>query len=266
MSSESALLESEWRQGTVLPHKLVPEGALPASATIDTKLVVISHDCDLVNASYEAEPYVEFFVARLMPDTARDGRLFNGKNPRRYQFFAEDSGARRLYEVDVHEKYRIPRRTLEGGTRDQTITINSADVRNLGKWAMRRYHRPSLPTAFLNRVSNAAKSKMSKKLEREGEDVLGVYLGFNSVDELRDGEPYRIIVRVVVSAEASEDEVRERRALSVVAEVQKLLAQCPDISVEDADVVSEMDFSMYDLRTMVKWDFDYLSPEETVRE
>ena len=105
MSSESALLESEWRQGTVLPHKLVPEGILPASATIDTKLVVISHDCDLVHASYEAEPYVEFFVARLKPDTARDGRLFNGKNPRRYQFFADDSGARRLYEVDVHEKH-----------------------------------------------------------------------------------------------------------------------------------------------------------------
>ena len=248
----------------MLPHKLVPEGVLPASATIDTKLVVISHDCDLVNESYEAEPYVEFFVAHRKPDTARDGRLFNGKNPRKCQFFAKENGERRLYEVDVHEKHRIPRKTLEGGARDQTITISPADVRNLAKWAMRRYHRPSLPTAFLSRVSNLAKNKMGKKLEREGEDVLGVYLGFNSVDELRDGEPYRIIIRAIVSAEASEDEVRERRAIGVVAEVQKLLAQCPDISVEDADAVSETEFSMYDMRTMVKWDFDYLSPDEAV--
>ena len=48
----------------MLPHKLVPGGVLPESATIDTKLVVISHDCDLVNSSFEAEPFLEVFLAR----------------------------------------------------------------------------------------------------------------------------------------------------------------------------------------------------------
>jgi hypothetical protein len=131
---------------------------------------------------------------------------------------------------------------------------------------MRRYHRPSLPTAFLNRISNAAKSKMSKKLEKEGEDIIGLYLLLNSAGELQDGDPYRIIIRVVVSAESREDIARKDRAISVVAELQKLLGQCADIVVEDADMVSEIDFSMQDLRTMVKWDFDFLSPEEAAGE
>ena len=56
------------------------------------------------------------------------------------------------------------------------------------------------------------------------------------------------------------------RATGIVAELQKLLAQCPDINVEDADVVSEMDFTMYEIRNMVKWDFDFLSPEESATE
>jgi hypothetical protein len=72
----------------VLPHKLVPEGTLPSSATTDSKLVVISHDCDLVNASFETEPFFEILIARPKATNERNSLLFNGKNPRRLQFLA----------------------------------------------------------------------------------------------------------------------------------------------------------------------------------
>ena len=158
------------------------------SATSDTKLLVISHDCDLVNSSYAAEPFLEIFVARPTPPDARDGSIFKGKSPRRRQFDVEENGGIRLYEIDVHEKYRIDRRVLETGTKDATIRISESDVLRIAKWAARRYHRPSVPTTFVDRIA-PIKAKLSKKLKKEGEDV-NVYAGFNTLEELSLSRKY----------------------------------------------------------------------------
>ena len=125
----STLLESEWSQGTVVPHDLLPFGTLPTSVPTDAKLIVLSHDCDLVNLSYEAEPFVELFVARPRAAENRDDLLFNGKNPRKLQFFAQANGETRLYEIDVHEKYRVDRRILEKVQPDPSITIHESGSR-----------------------------------------------------------------------------------------------------------------------------------------
>jgi hypothetical protein len=262
LSTVSALLESEWRQGTVLPHRLLPEGTLPSSATIDTKLVVISHDCDLVNPKYEAEPFVEFFVARLKPSSDRNGVLFNGKNPRKLQFLVQENGEERLYEIDAREKYRADRRILEKGTRDKTIRISQENVRGIAKWAGRRYSRPSLPTAFQDRIPPSVEKKLRKKLERDGEEITGVYVGFNTLEELEVDKPYRIVLYVAVPPEVCEEDAKERGALGVVGEIRKLLSQCEGIEVEDADLRSESEITLRDLKRLIRWDFDYLSPEE----
>jgi hypothetical protein len=262
LPTESILLKSEWRQGAVLPHKLVPEGVLPQSATSEAKLIVISHDCDIVHPSYEAEPFVEFFLARPKDEIARDGRLFHGKNPRRFQFHAQENGKLRLHEIEVHEKYRMERKILESGSRDATINLSPEDVRGLAKWAARRHNRPSLPTAFLDRIPNAARSKLARKLEKGGEDILRILVGFNTLGELDSEKPYKIILRLVVQEEAIEDESRERRAISCVSEIRTLLSQCDGIQIEDADIAAESEISIYDLRHMIPWDFDYMSPNE----
>lgn len=256
----ASILESEWRQGTVLPHALLPDGALPPSVTTDTKLVVISHDCDLVNSCYSAEPCLEVFVARPKLPGERDGGIFKGKNPRRLQFDVEENGETRLYQIDVHEKYRIDRRVLEAGTRDVTITISENNVLLIAKWAARRYHRPSFPTAFVDRIA-PIRAKLSKKLKKDGDDVI-LYAGFNTLNELPVEEAYRIIVCVLIPVEASEDDVREQRANSVVSEIAKLLGRCEGIELEDAKLVSESEITLDELHYLRRWDFDYLSPEE----
>jgi hypothetical protein len=257
----SSLLKSEWRQGTVLPHTLLPHGTLPASVTADTKLVIISHDCDLVNDSYVAEPFVELLVARPMPNEARNGVMSKGKNPRRLQFNAEENGEHRLYEIDVHEKHRVERRILETGTRDKTLKIAEADVLVIAKWAGRRYFRPSLPTEFVDRIA-PIKDKLSKKLKKEGDNITCVFAGLDAIEELPPEKSYRLVLRVVVPVEVCEDDAKEQRALSVVSEMRKLLAQCPGIEVEDAVLETEAEITLADVMKMIRWDFDYLSPDD----
>jgi hypothetical protein len=245
----------------VVPHDLLPDGTLPTSVATDAKLIVLSHDCDLVNKSYEAEPFIEFFVARPRATEDRDGLLFNGKNPRKLQFLAQENGQSRLYEIDVHEKYRADRRILEKGRPDASITIHERDVVTIAKWASRRYNRPSMPTAFMNRIGNPVKTKLMRKLKRDGEDVVCVLLAFNTIEELPVDKPYRLILWVVVDPEVCEDDAREQRAIGVVSDLRKLLAQCLGIEVEDADVKKTSDITLLDLKHLIRWDVDYLSPD-----
>jgi hypothetical protein len=79
-------------------------------------------------------------------------------------------------------------------------------------------------------VSRALQSKLRKKLENDGEDASGVYARPDTTEELDDSKVYRIILRVVVSPEAGEDVDREKRALGIVSQIRKLLAQCSGIN------------------------------------
>ncbi|MGA9564601.1 MAG: hypothetical protein WBS19_03670 [Candidatus Korobacteraceae bacterium] len=235
---------------------------MPSSIGADTKLLIISHDCDLVSASYELEPFFEFLAMRPQTAEARDGRLFNKKNPRRLQFEAEHLGKLRLYEVNVHERYRVDRKVLESGSPDITIKIKESDVRMIAKWMGRRYDRPSLPTAFINRLTTNVKNKLPKKMQKDGEDVLDVLVGSENWGELAPGTPYKIVFYVLMGPEACENEQREKRGLSVVSDMRALLAQCDGIEVEDANLANTAELTLNDYQHLRRWDFDFLTPEQ----
>ncbi len=245
----------------MVPHDLLPDGILPASVTAGGKLVVLSHDCDLVNESYEVEPYVELLVAVPKEAKDRNSVLFNGRNPRKLQFLAQENGDDRLYEIDIHLKCRVERRLLEKGNKDASITIRESDVVAIAKWAARRYSRPSVPTAFRDRIGNTIQNKILKKMKRDGEDIGSILLAFNTVEELADDKPYRVILWVVVDPEVCENDAQEQRAIGVVSELQKLLAQCKGIEI-DADLRKTSDITLKDMESLVRWDFDYLSPDD----
>jgi hypothetical protein len=246
----------------VVPPGLLPDGVLPASVAASGKLIVLSHDCDLVSESYEAEPYVELLVAVPKEAKDRNGVLFNGRNPRKLQFLALENGGERLYEIDIHEKYRVERQILEKGSKDASIIIPKSDVATIANWASRRYRRPSVPTAFRERISNTILSKILKKMKRDGEDISVVLLAFNTVEELADDKPYRVILWVAVDPEVCENDAQEQRAIGVVSELQKLLAQCKGIEVEDADLKKTSEITLKDMENLIRWgEFDYLSPD-----
>ena len=235
---------------------------MPSSVGTDTKLLIISHDCDMVNPSYELEPFLEFLVMRPQAAETRDGRLSNSKNPRRFQFEAEDLGKSRLYEINIHEKYRVGRQILEGGSPDTTIKIRGIDVRMIARWVGRRYERPSFPTAFVNRLTNPIKNKLLKKMQKDGEDVVYVLVGSDNWEELAPDTPYKIVLYVVMGPEACENAQRERRGLGIVSEMRALLAQCDGIEVEDANLANTAEMSLNDYVHLRRWDFDFLTSED----
>lgn len=252
--------DSEWRQGAVIPRDLVPDGTLPKEIGQGAKLIIISHDCDIVQPSYEAEPFVEFLAARPLPPDQKDGTLFRGRNSRKIQFWIEGGGFRQLYEISAHDRFRMPRAPLESQQPDQSIKLDARSIDTLAAWFAKRYNRSSFPTTFNSRIPDKIWKKIKKELKRNGDDVL-IFMGLNSMDELPPDDPYQVFLRVVVPRDALENDLRQQKALSVVTALGKCLSQCDGIEVIDSKLESEAEFSLEDyLYNTIEWDtFDYLS-------
>lgn len=232
---------------------------IPSDLDPQAKLILLSHSCDIVQSSYDAEPYVEFFVAR--PASELDGTKTNGKNPRFLQLHFVVSGGENLYEINVHEKYRDQRSILERGTPDSSCRISRGDIQIMGRWAGKRYHRPAFPTAFDKRAA-LSKKKFKRAFEQYGARVTGTFIFFESDLELADSEPYRIIVRVVAPRAVLEDESEERTLSKLVEKLWEAFGGCSGIEVKELKLDSEAEFSLEDWKTGKFWDWEYLSISE----
>jgi len=82
------------------------------------RLITCSHDCDITNQSLEAEPYVEILILKPIPSSSRDGSLFWGKNPRRFQFDLSGPTLAGTLEIDIHDRFRTDRSLLVGALPD----------------------------------------------------------------------------------------------------------------------------------------------------
>jgi hypothetical protein len=260
LSATSTLHNSLWRQGAILPRELLTPGVILSDLDPHAKLILLSHDCDIVQSSYDLEPYVEFFVAR--PASKLDGTKTKGKNPRCLQLHLVVNGEEKLYEISVHEKYRDKRTILEQGTPEASCRLSQRDIQTMGRWAGKRYHRPALPTAFNNRLSDSAKRKFRKAIEQCGAEVSGIFIFFESERELPDNEPYRIIVRIVAPRAIVQDDREEQTLLRLVAKLQEAFAICPGIEIEELKLDSEAEFSLEDFKSSKVWDYEYLSISE----
>jgi hypothetical protein len=255
-----------WRQGSVIPHH--QERGVSASSLegltlnrpleADDLLILISQDCDIVCPSYDNEPYVELLVARAVPQDKRDGTLFHGKNPRRLQFQMEAAEGHLLYEVNIHEKSRLDRKSLVGVEAAAGPRPDASVVDVLTKWTAKRYTRAAFPTNF-NERCRPVMGRIGRKLKARGDLLTGIFLRLDTLEELPAGEDYRVILRVTARSEDLEDIDNNDAAIALITDIEIALNECEGIDVVDAALVPEDDFTLADLREVRRWDYDYLS-------
>ena len=237
----------------------MPPEDLPDGFPADAKLIAISHDCDIINPSLESEPYLEILVAR--PIDTLNGSLTQGKNPRKIHLSLEEGGTKRHYELNIHEKFRTNRECLLGGLPDPALKLDRLQIQQIARWVGKHYSRPSFPTAFDARIPDAIRKKIKRLLARDGADIKGIFVGLTD-DELEPEQPYEVVLRLVISVEAGEEDERERLALSVLTALQDLMNQCEGIDVFDAELKTLNEFSLADFWNTKVWDFEYLSGEQ----
>lgn len=253
---------SDWRQGSVLPKHLCnsAKGSFKLFPPLEPEalVIIISQDCDILHHSYEGEPYVETLIARPLPGNQRNGNHFHGKNPRQLQFALQTDTSTQLYSVNIHEKSRIDRKLLLEGLPEPSIQLDSVIIELLVRWTAKRYTRAAFPNEFNERCRPAA-NRIRDRLQSKGELITAIFLELNSYEELELTQTYEVTIYATARRETCENEREEEIAIALVAMLEKQLNSCDGVEVKEADLRSEEDISLSDLRHLRRWDYDSLS-------
>lgn len=256
------IAEMGWRQGCILSVDMVKQLQedekirLLKDISDSDLLIVVSHDCDIANSSFDAEPYVEIVLARNITVDKKNGSLFWGRNPRRFQFLTQSEEL--LYEISIHDRFFINRNLLlcnKPGT--QQILLKDV-VRQISLWISKRYFRAAFPDNFNNRINKKAQEAIRNRLKKDSEEITAIYISVSD-DELESDEVYQIIIRATMQLEAYKNTDLHRKSQETIDIISAKLSQCEGIDVIESYVVSEAEVTVDDLRLLKRWDYDYLS-------
>jgi hypothetical protein len=254
-----------WRQGSIVPPELagqISEAAkLPAMDPAQDLVIVVSHDCDVTHNSLSDEPHVELLLAKLRPETTVDGSLRHGRNPRRLQFRVRVGGEVRLAEARGHERILVDRQELLGHRPDPRRVLDGGAPGEIANWLAKRYIRAAFPDAFEQRI-RPSKKAVRKALKSDGEDIQAIWIAADSWDELPEGSSYHILIVATMADTDFGDEAKRKKAWVALGKVEAKLHDCDGVVIEDATLKNETEVTLDDVRSMRRFDFDYLSSDE----
>src|SRR4051812_2801781 len=104
---------SPWRQGHILrAETVIALGIQTDGAPDKTAVVVISHDCDIAQAS-TTEPHVEVIVGHVI-DGAPEGNYTHSKNARRLHLSCSAGETACVIELEATRRLLLEKESLDG--------------------------------------------------------------------------------------------------------------------------------------------------------
>ena len=194
-----AVAKLGWRQGAILGSRLAELAREHAPETLPwgdgDRLIVTSHDCDVVNFSLDKEPVIEVLHATALQAKKVEKPQSSGRNPRTIQLAVGDSEDPVVLSCSVHERWFVPRDLLLQEAPAQHLP--DKERRLIAEWMAKRYIRAAFPTAFDLRWRSKLKD-WQKLLKAQSDWIQGVYLRLSTLDELPEETPYNCHLLVAV--------------------------------------------------------------------
>ena len=243
-----------WCQGRVFSK--ADNAAIAGEIPDNSRLILVSHDCDIVHAGND-EPYVEICVARRLED-GPNGLYRWARHPRRLDIEVQIDGAGVGYCIESSRRMSIDRARLESIAPDETATIHTRELTQLTVWLGKRYTRIALPDAF-NERRRETQDRVKRVLKRNGQYISGLMIAMHPKDELEAGQNYEIHLVALMLRGDFDIANRREQITDAVAEIAHYLQQCDGIEVVASEVRSEVQFTLHDARYFVELGFDDLS-------
>ncbi|MBO3463574.1 hypothetical protein G7B40_001580 [Aetokthonos hydrillicola Thurmond2011] len=247
-----------WRQGSVLAQKNFQVVGLTDAPDADLA-IAISHDCDIANDDLNVEPVVEFIFARILQQP--NGNYTHGKNPRTLHLEYTHGENLVVLELLASKRLTLHKNKLEAVQPDESYRLT--DSRQiLQSWLAARYRRHALPNSLVDRLREVF-AYIEKKGKKNSSGILSFNLSYDPEDELLAEEPYELWLYVVYITD--KDEYRtmsEAIAQSLKTEFPNLLEKtkdCGNVILRKCEAVSEMEFTVRDMRDTVVYHFEHLS-------
>ncbi|MBD2298819.1 hypothetical protein H6G80_26545 [Nostoc sp. FACHB-87] len=250
---------TSWRQGSVLAQKDFQ--AVGLSDVPDADLAIaISHDCDIANDNLDVEPTVEFIFARILEEC--DGNYTHGKNPRTLHLEYTHGETPVFLKLLAPERFILDKNTLEAVQPDESYGLTPRSRQILQNWLAARYRRHALPNSLVDRLREFLKH-IDKKGKQNSSGILFFRLSYDPEHELPSEEPYELRLYVVYVTDKEEySTIAQEIVQNLKTEFPKLLEKtknCGTVILCSCEAVSEMEFTVRDMRDTVEYHLEHLS-------
>ncbi|MGS3373146.1 hypothetical protein [Klebsiella pneumoniae] len=263
-----------WLQGHVLTD--ADSAALGLRDADDhlTKVVVISHDCDIQSGS---ENSIEVIVGKLVK---KNSQFANAKHPRIIHLKYEQKAGSELDAIELRHSNRLTFKKLEFHVQspDHEYPIDMDEKRGLKQWLAAKYGRPAFPDEFEKRIRVYDDKKKKIRFENELAEIIRVHstyllsiyfdLGENRFNDLPENEPYELSIYAVFDSEKGWTDA-EKEATTLCGKLRERFEfyyGTPDraelIALEICAAISDSMFSLAQLRKMDHWRVEFISLED----
>jgi hypothetical protein len=224
-------------------------------------LVVISHDCDIVEADLEFEPSIEVIVGELVDEA--DPNRTHAKSPNMLHLEILFEGQPRFLELRAPRKHSIPKADLVSIEPDDRFALDDKARRILQSWLAARYQRSAFPDA-LNGHLSAIRNTLHDLGKRSPDAIVGFYMYHEPDEELGDPkEPYELWITVVFDhTMPGAEQIAGDAAKKIAARLHKKFETATGwrfIDLRSCKCRSDIDFSLYDAQTMRLYRLDHIS-------
>ena len=222
--------------------------------------VVVTHNCDLVKSPVK-DALVELFPCH--EDKGEEPFSHNGSNPRACKI----TYAEKDYIIQACEKHLINKQYLiERKIRAESV-LSERMLNFLKIWMSTRYNRYDIPKT-INQVLHGSFNdkklgffKESQSAAHQG--IFGVWIAFDPEGELESIDDfYNLQIYIVF-----EDEVEngydnaQRFAEALLTSIEKYSKKKQVRVACSSYIVSDQEFTLYQINHLTKWNYDYLCVE-----
>ena len=222
--------------------------------------VVVTHNCDLVKPPAK-DALVELFPCH--EDNGEEPFSHNGSNPRACKITYADKD----YIIRACEKHLINKQYLIEQKIIAESVLTDHMLNFLKIWMSSRYNRYDIPETInkvLHDSFNDKKLGIFKESQSEAhQGIFGVWIAFDPEGELENNDDfYNLQVYIVYEGDIENGKDNAQNfAEALFSCIEKFSKKKQVKVVCSPHIVSDQEFTLYQVNHLTKWNYDYLCVE-----
>lgn len=253
----AALIKRKWRQLAIVRYKDICTVKPPVYISVDNDslLLIVTQTCDLINPSFDLEPYLEVIQLRSLEGELH-AQFKDGKNSRRLEFTIEGSKLNGNYYLLPSDRFLIRRETLLNLYPVECIN-NPKLIKVIPNWLASRYNRTAFPDSYDSRwkFRRDKIENIIKKLHL----VEDIYIRLDQFDELPEGKDYVVDIILLMDANDFDDANTNKKYEELKRKLENQFNSCKGLNIESIDLVSNASITLKEIDSYYIWDYSYLT-------
>ena len=269
--NRETIKDKGWAFGAIFSSVSAPNIAdsIDSDHQTDSGLFVsVTHDCSIILASLDAEPYIEYLS--LEEVHALDGNCTYAKSVRKLHLEICVDDEIKFFELSMGKRGFAPRRAIESSNIERTTFLPEKSLTTLKRWLSNRYSSQAFPDKFNDIIAPLTSGRpkpLIKAFEiEEGALCHSIFISLTPRNEdPKEGEQYELVVALLYEEQSffslGEDNINE-----FSKKISKLFADTGGFSTVEVQGLWDQDVTYADMAKMSRWQFDYISLRKETHE